>query len=83
MKAISTKYIGPTNYKGSRIKAYAEGGNSITLSYDDALNSDKNHLAAAVALRDKMNWKGGGKLLGGGTEKGYVFVFSNTWLKED
>ena len=83
MKAITTKYIGPTNYRGSRIKAVAEGGNSITLSYDDALNSDQNHLAAAVALRDKMNWKDSGKLLGGGTEKGYVFVFSNTWLREE
>ena len=83
MKAISTKYLGPTNYRGSRIKAWAEGGNRITLSYDDALNSDQMHLKAAIALRDKMSWKDGGKLLGGGTENGYVFVFSNTWLREE
>ena len=25
MKAIWTKYLGPTNYRGSRIKASAEG----------------------------------------------------------
>ena len=83
MKAISTKYLPATNYLGSRIKATAEGGNSITLSYDDALNSDQMHLKAAIALRDKMNWKDGGKLIGGGTETGYVFVFSNSWIREE
>ena len=31
MKAIETKYLPATNFKGTRIKAYAEGGNSITV----------------------------------------------------
>ena len=53
MQAIETKYIGPTNYRGSRIKASCERGN-ITISYDDALNSDEAHIAAADALVAKF-----------------------------
>lgn len=53
MQAIETKYIGPTNHKGSRIKASCERG-SITISYDDALNSDEAHIAAAQALVNKF-----------------------------
>ncbi len=53
MQAIETKYIGPSNYRGSRIKATCERG-SITISYDDALNSDDAHIAAADALVAKF-----------------------------
>ncbi len=53
MQAIETKYIGPSNYRGSRIKATCERG-SITISYDDALNSDEAHIAAADALVAKF-----------------------------
>ena len=53
MQAIETKYIGPTNYRGSRIKASCERG-SIIVSYDDALNSEDAHIAAADALVAKF-----------------------------
>ncbi len=53
MQAIETKYIGPTNYRGSRIKATCERG-SISISYDNALNSDDAHIAAADALVAKF-----------------------------
>lgn len=33
MKAIQTRYLGCTNTKGSRIKAWAEGGHSVTIGY--------------------------------------------------
>ena len=81
MKAIETKYIGPTNYRGSRIKAFTEGGNQITIGYDHSLESAKLHLKAAIALRDKMTWKG--KLIGGGSKGGYCFVFENSWIREE
>lgn len=71
-QAIQTKYIGPTNTKGSRIKATAFGG-SVTVSYDDALSQEKNHQAAAIALAEKLGWSGA--IHGGGTLTGYVFVF--------
>ena len=39
MQAIETKYFGPSNVKGSRIKATAQAG-SVTVGYDHALNGD-------------------------------------------
>ncbi len=56
-QAIVTKYIGPTNMRGSRIKAQASAG-SLTLEWDNGLNPDDNHLAAAKALATKMGWQG-------------------------
>jgi hypothetical protein len=55
MQAIQTKYIGPSNVRGSRVKAIAQAG-SVTLEWDDALNRDDNHLAAAKALATKLSW---------------------------
>lgn len=54
MQAIITKYLGPTNYKGSRIKASCERG-SIVVSYDDSLNQEQAHIAAVKALIRKFN----------------------------
>lgn len=45
--AIVTKFIGPTNSRGSRVKATTPGGHSITLNWDHALNSGENHNRAA------------------------------------
>lgn len=55
MQAIVTKYIGPTNRRGSRIKATAAAG-SVTVSYDPALDYEPNHRAAADALARKFGW---------------------------
>ena len=71
--AIETKYIGPSNIKGSRVKATAQTDNQITLTWDDSLNSAQNHARAAAALCEKMDWNG--HLVGGGTKAGEVFVF--------
>lgn len=57
MQAITTKYIGPANVKGSRVKASAAAG-SLTLEWDDRLNSDNNHKRAAEAFARKFNWTG-------------------------
>jgi hypothetical protein len=73
-QAIVTRYLGPTNVRGSRVKATAEAG-SVTLEWDDSLNSDNNHLAAAKALADKFGW--GGNWYGGGTMEGRCFVCSD------
>lgn len=74
-QAITTKYVGPSNVRGSRVKATASAG-SVTLHWDDALNSEQNHTAAAMALAKKYEWKG--SYYGGGTEHGYVFVCADT-----
>lgn len=53
MQAILTRYFGPTNSRGSRIKASCERG-SITIPYDDTHGADAAHIAAAQALVDKF-----------------------------
>ena len=72
-QAIETRYLGPTNTKGSRIKATAWAG-SITIGYNHALDTQDNHRAAADALIAKMGWNGtfaqGGNIKG----DGYYFV---------
>ena len=75
MKAIETKYLGPTNFRGSRIKAWAEGGNSVTISYPHELSGEAVYRKAADRLCEKLNWQG--ELIGGGRAdgNGYVFVF--------
>ncbi len=74
-QAIETKYLGPTNMRGGRVKARSEAG-SVTLSWDHSLNSDANHTKAAQALADKLGWSG--DLWGGGHPdgRGCVFVFA-------
>ncbi len=74
MKAIVTKYHGPTNFKGSRISASDEDGNRITVSYPYELSGEAVHRKAAQALCDKMGWTG--ELVGGSLKRGYVFVFT-------
>lgn len=68
LQAIVTKYHGPGNVRGSRVKATAAAG-SVTLSWDCAKNSEDNHVAAAKALADKFGW--GGYWFGGGMPRGH------------
>ena len=77
MQAIITRYLGPTNYRGSRIKARCDAG-TITVPYDYAAHSGEGvHRIAAEALRDKLGWTG--RLVGGAfpdaDRDGYAFVF--------
>ncbi len=71
-QAITTKYIGPTDSRGARVKATAQAG-SVTLSWDHALDTDDNHLAAAKALQKKYGWTG--TLCGGGLPNGSGNVY--------
>lgn len=52
MIAISVKYIGPGNVRGSRYKATSDLG-SVTIGADSALNATENAFAAARALAAK------------------------------
>lgn len=54
-QAIVTKYLGPTDYRGARIKAIA-GAGSVTVSWDHALDTDDNHQFAAFQLARKFEW---------------------------
>lgn len=54
-QAIQVKYLGPTNYRGSRYKATTAAG-SVTVPVDDALGIESNVIAAANALCAKFGW---------------------------
>jgi hypothetical protein len=73
MKAISTKYLGPTDTKGSRIRAFANDVRGVTVPWNYELENEENHRAAAEALLAKMDWSG--NLAGGWVKDGMVFVF--------
>ena len=64
-KAIITKYIPPSNVRGSRYRATAEGaGNSLT--------AEAGQAKAAFLLAIKRGWHG--FYVGGGTPSGFCFV---------
>lgn len=80
MQAIQTKYLGPTNTKGSRIKATCAAG-SITIIHPHELSGQAAHRKAAEALVAKLNWNT--PLLGGQLpDHSYVFVFDHELSKE-
>lgn len=75
MKAILTKYKGPTNTRGARIIADDGDRNRLTIPYPHELNHEDGHRKAAEGLRDKMGWKG--RLIGGGIKGGMAWVFAD------
>ena len=67
-QAIVTKYLGPTNMRGSRVVATCQAG-SLTVGWDHALDAPANHTAAARELAEHMGWHGtwvGGAMPGAG-----------------
>lgn len=54
--AITTRYHGPTNHRGARITASANGFR-VTIPYDYS-GTDAAHIATARALADKLGWDG-------------------------
>lgn len=85
MQAIQTRYIGPTNTRDSRIKAWCAAG-SITIPYPHELNGQAVHRKAAEELREKLGWTKphyGEVLLGGCLPNGdYCFIFDNACARD-
>lgn len=80
--AIKTKFIGPSNTRGSRVKAETcdalrEHRRSVTLEWDHALDGQDNHSRAAKALATKLDWDGEWHIADGGDV--YLFVRVGTW----
>lgn len=73
--AIATKFLGPTNSRGSKIKAHRadDPKTSVTVDYDHGLGSFDNHAAAIQALIEKLGWTDTNWVTGG-TSDGYVAV---------
>ena len=55
MQAIKTKYLGPTNLRGARIKATCFAG-SLTIPYLYHLSTNDMHREAAFELIEKLGW---------------------------
>ncbi len=86
-QAIQTKYLGPTNTKGSRIKATCFRG-SLTVSYQYDLDERDNHKYACDKLCAKFDDEDNEKYeiktkhwgkpkAQGGLKNGHVFVFTD------
>ena len=89
-QSITTKYVGPTISRGSRIKATARKASNgmpaqaLTVPYT-YVGTEVEHCKAAKALAEKLGWAG--LWVGGGNvdENGYVFVslpgtYSREWV---
>ena len=85
-RMIRTKYLGPTNTRGSRIKAWSVGagdrpGFRLTVSYRCELGTVENHELAATELLRRIDAEGGYSrgedvVLGSSEDGGgYVFAF--------
>lgn len=72
MQAITTKYLGPANRRGSRIVASCDA-KKITVSWDHSLSPWHNHRQAAKALAKAMSWAYG-TWVGGSVGGNYVWV---------
>ncbi len=76
--AIQTKFLGPSNARGSRYKATTMGTlgddkpRSLTLSADHRFDYMRNHCEVARALAAKLKWDG--VWVRGETTEGSVFV---------
>lgn len=81
MQAIHTKYIGASNTRGSRIKAYTNSGFSATISYPHELSYELAHFEAVKELvkKHKLEWQLDDMRFGDSADgKGYVFCFANS-----
>ena len=67
---ITTKFLGPTNSRGARIKASCQAG-SITVPWDHSLDSSLCHAKAVKALIEKLGLSWGNKFTVGSDNDGY------------
>lgn len=81
-QAITTRFVGPTNYNGSRIIARAAAGRK-TYGWNDSLDVEANHTGAARMYAKSLDWLTpshgaplGWTLAGGGLPSGdgYCYV---------
>ena len=77
-QTIITRFLGPTNHRGSRIKATAWRA-SVTVQYPRELDAGRAHRAAAEALCEKLTATGSGGfwrvILGAEMPDGTGFAF--------
>ena len=78
MVIIKTKYLGPTNTRGARIKASANGF-SVVIAYPHKDSYEYAHFEAVKALIEKHNLDWDISKMGYGSDNdGYYFTFSTS-----
>lgn len=90
MIAIHTKYIGPTNTRGSRIKAYTCDGMGLkgftaTVPYNHALNGEAVHFEAVKALvaKNNLDWDLTDMRYGDSADgRGFSFCFNHSVVEK-
>jgi len=75
-QSITTKYHGAANVRGSRVSATASSGPRIVIEWDDEMNTDRNHEAAARKLAEKLGWEG--QWIAGCSKDGCVWVLNDS-----
>ena len=82
-QSILTRYLGPTNYRGTRVVAEQSadwGGrrSRIYVDWDYALGNQENHVRAGMKLARKLDWDSrGGEIHLTHTKEGYALVFTS------
>jgi len=80
MTIIKTKFLSPTNSRGSRIKAMANGF-TVTIPYPYAKSYELAYYEAVKALVEKHNLDWDISNMGHGSdEDGYYFTFKHSTL---
>ena len=79
MQTIETRYYTTPN-GNVRILAKASGGYSKCFDIDYSLSHTENHMKAALTLKNELDWPG--KMHGGHTANGMVFVWDNDYTIE-
>lgn len=74
-KAISTKFYGPTNTRGSRIGVSAPDNRTRLFDFGHELRHDERHTHCAKLYATEQNWPG---LYVAGYVAGSGYVFVNT-----
>ena len=81
MQHITTRYLGPTDHRGSRIKATTSyGKDSITIGYPYELSGIDCHVKAVKELIKKVKWNNDldrTRMIYIHHENGYLFAFDN------
>ena len=80
--AIQTKFLGPTDHRGARIKATAMDRTcsdgvkkSVTIPYDYGATTEARHRQAAeLLLPQVVNHVEDVELIEGGWERGYIYI---------
>ncbi len=71
-QAIQTSYHGPTNHRGSRVKATCDA-QTMWVPWDYSLGAEENHRAAAEQLARGLGWLGLSEKLQGGRVGGKAY----------